>query len=176
MRNALAGNLSPSLTACNRRPRWLCTEDWSVLYLPLAFCSQALVWELVCWWSLGYWPPITVLDDLSPDLYAAWSVGGHLVTDPPITSLGDRLPCLSVTWSTCHPVSGPRGSLLLTSSATDDRSDQRLKCFSMQREKQPIKVSRQSVVCQLAGKRVFETFFWISCITVKIIQSVKSQF
>ena len=29
----------------------------------------------------------------------------------------------------------------------------------MQREKQSIKVLRQSVVCHLAGKGVFETFF-----------------
>ena len=33
-------------------------------------------------------------------------------------------PDLSVTWSTCHPASGPRGCLLLTSSTTDDRPDQ----------------------------------------------------
>ena len=54
--------------------------------------------RLICRWSPGHWPPIT--------------------------ALGDRLPGLSVTWSTCHPASGPRGSLLLTSSTTDDRSDQ----------------------------------------------------
>jgi len=29
----------------------------------------------------------------------------------------------------------------------------------MQREKQPIKVSRQSVVCHLAGKEVLKLFF-----------------
>ena len=46
-----------------------------------------------------------------------------VVTDPPITALGDRLPDLSVTWSSCHAASGPRGSLLLTSLTTDDRSD-----------------------------------------------------
>jgi len=34
-----------------------------------------------------------------------------------------------------------------------------IKVFSMQREKQPIKVSRQSVVCHLAGKRVLKLFF-----------------
>ena len=152
MRNALAGNLSPSLTACNTRPRWPCTRWLISALLLLAFCPQALVWELVCWWPLGYWPPITALGDLSPDLSTAWSVGGHLVTDPPITALGDRLPDLSdvwsvggplvtdppitalgdrlpdlsVTWSTCHPASSPRGPVLLTSSTTDDRSDQEL--------------------------------------------------
>jgi len=46
----------------------------------------------------------------------------------------------------------------------------------MQREKQPIKVSRQLVVCHLAGKGVFETVFLISCITTETIQPVKSQF
>ena len=46
----------------------------------------------------------------------------------------------------------------------------------MQRKKQTIKVSRQSVVCHLAGKGVFETVFWISCITAETIQLVKSQF
>jgi len=98
MRNALAGDLSPSLTACNTRPRWPCSRWLISALLLLAFCLQAFIWELVCWWPLGYWPPITVLGDLSPDL--------------------------SVTWSTCHPASGPCGSLLLTSSTTDDRSDQ----------------------------------------------------
>jgi len=34
-----------------------------------------------------------------------------------------------------------------------------LSVFSMQREKQPIKVSRQSVVCHLAGKGVLKLFF-----------------
>jgi len=46
----------------------------------------------------------------------------------------------------------------------------------MQREKQPIKVSRQSVVCHLADKEFFETFVWISCITAETIQPVKSWF
>ena len=50
--------------------------------------------RLIYRWSLGYWPPIT--------------------------ALGDRLPDLSATWSTCHPAGGPRGSLMLTSSTTDD--------------------------------------------------------
>ena len=131
MRNALAGNLSPSLTACNTRPRWQCTRWLIGALLLLAFCPQALVWELVCWWPLGYWPPITVLGDLSPDLSVTWSIGGRLVTDPPITALGDRPPDLSVTWSTCHPASGPRGSLLLTSLTTDDRSDQNVTLFRL---------------------------------------------
>ena len=46
----------------------------------------------------------------------------------------------------------------------------------MQREKQPIKVLRQSVVCHLASKGVFETVFWISCVTAETIQPVKSWF
>jgi len=46
----------------------------------------------------------------------------------------------------------------------------------MQREKQPIKVLRQSVVCHLAGKGVLETIFWISCVTAETIQMVKSWF
>jgi len=81
VRNALAGNLSPSLTACNTRPRWTCTRWLIGALLLLAFCRQAFIWELVCRWPLGYWPPITVLGDLSPDLSANWSVGGHLATD-----------------------------------------------------------------------------------------------
>jgi len=45
----------------------------------------------------------------------------------------------------------------------------------MQREKQPIKVSRQSVVFHLASKGVFETVSWIGCIT-ETIQLDKPQF
>ena len=103
MYNALAGNLNPSLTACNMKPRWQCTWWLISAYLLLAFCPQALVWELVCWWPLGYWPPITVLDDLSPDLSAAWPVGDHLVTDP-------RSPLLAIASLTSLPP-GPRVTL-----------------------------------------------------------------
>ena len=99
MRNALAGNLIPSLTACNTRPRWPCIRWLISALLLLVFCPQALIWELVCWCPLGYWPPITVLGDLSPDLSAAWSVGGHLVTDPP-----DHRSWRSPPWSLCHLV------------------------------------------------------------------------
>ena len=97
MRNALAGNLSPSLTACNTKPRWPCTRWLIGALLLLAFSPQVFILELICRWPLGYWPPITVLGDLLPDF--------------------------SATWSTCHPASGPRGYLLLTSSTTDDRPD-----------------------------------------------------
>jgi len=43
----------------------------------------------------------------------------------------------------------------------------------MQREKQPIKILRQSDVCHLAGKGVLKLFF---CVTVETIQLVKSWF
>ena len=55
MRNALAGNLSPSLTACNTKPRWLCTRWLIGALLLLAFSPGCLSWN--------------------------WSVGGHSVTD-----------------------------------------------------------------------------------------------
>ena len=79
-------------------PRWLIS-----VYLFLAFCLQALVWGLVCWWPLGYWPPITILDTPSPDLSAAWSVGGNLVTD-------HRSPLLAIVPLTSLPP-GPRVTL-----------------------------------------------------------------
>ena len=91
---------------------WLLTTDhrsgWSV---PWPLC------RLICRWSLGYWPPITVLGDLSPNLSAAWSVGGHLVTDHrspfwvicPLTSLPPDLSV--VTW-----LLTPRSSLLAIAS------------------------------------------------------------
>ena len=109
MYNALAGNLSPSLTTCNTRPRWHCTRSLTSAYLLLAFCLQALVWELVCWWPFGCWPPITILDDPSPDLSAAWSVGGYLVTDPrspllAIASLVSLSPDPRVTLRVVHVV------------------------------------------------------------------------
>ena len=105
MRNALAGNLSPSLTACNTRPRWQYTRWLISVYLLLAFCPQALAWELVCWCPLGYWPPITILDDLSPDLSAALSIGGHLIID-------HRSPLLAIISLTSLPP-GPRVTLRL---------------------------------------------------------------
>jgi len=122
MRNALAGNLSPSLTACNTRPRWPCIRWLIGALLLLAFCPQVFIWELICRWPLG----------LTTDHGSGWSVPWllcHLICRwplgywPPITALGDLLPDLSITWSTCHPASGPRGYLLLTSSTTDDRPD-----------------------------------------------------
>ena len=103
MRNALAGNLCPSLTACNTRPRWQYTRWLISVYSLLALCLQARVWELVRWWPLGYWLPITILDDLSPDLSAAWSVGGRLVTD-------HRSPLLAIVSLTSLPP-GPRVTL-----------------------------------------------------------------
>ena len=103
MRNALAGNLSPSLTACNTRPRWQYTRWLISVYSLLALCFQARVWELVCWWPLGYWPPITILGDLSLDLSTAWSVGGNLVTD-------HRSPLLAIVPLTSLPP-GPRVTL-----------------------------------------------------------------
>ena len=108
MRNALAGNLGPSLTACNTRPRWQYTRWLISVYSLIALCLQAWVWELVYWWSLGYWPPITILGDLSPDLSAAWSVGDNLVTDHrspllaivplPLCHLVHVSPCEWSTW------------------------------------------------------------------------------
>jgi len=100
MRDALAGSLSPSLTACNTGPRWPCTRWLISALLLLAFCPQAFIWELVCWWLLGYWPSITVLGDLSPDLSAAWSVGGHLVSDN--RSRSPRSICYLVHVSPCE--------------------------------------------------------------------------
>jgi len=97
VRNALAGNLSPSLTACNTSPRRPCIWWLIGTLLLLAFWPQVFIWELICRWPLGYWPAINPLDDLLPDL--------------------------SVTRSTCHSTSGPRDCLLLTSSTTDDRPD-----------------------------------------------------
>ena len=99
VRNALAGNLSPSLTACDTRPRWPCTRWLIGALLLLAFCPQVFIWELVCRWPLGYWPPITVLGDQSPDLSANWSVGGHLATD-------HRSPLWMTPppWPFCHPI------------------------------------------------------------------------
>ena len=80
-------------------PRWLIS-----LYLFLAFYLQALVWELVRWWPLGYWPPITILGDLSPDLSATWSVGGNLVTDhrSPLLATVPRPLCHLVHVSPCE--------------------------------------------------------------------------
>ena len=78
MRNALAGNLSPSLTACNTRSRWPCTRWLISALLLLAFCPQAFIWELICRWSLGYWQPITFtlsichLVHVSPCEWSTW--------------------------------------------------------------------------------------------------------
>jgi len=101
MRNALAGNLSPSLTACNTDP--LMTKHSmtnrcciaSRVLLPGAHLEPDLsmtAWllatdhrsgwsdpwlpcRLICRWPLGYWSPITSPDDLR-----------------------------SAPWSLCHPV------------------------------------------------------------------------
>jgi len=89
VRNALAGNLSPSLTACNMSPDDHALDDWSVLYCFLRSaprCSfgnwsigdrlvtdhRSPFWVICPLTSLptdpsvatGYWPPITSLDDL----------------------------------------------------------------------------------------------------------------
>ena len=82
MCNALAGNLSPSLTACNTRPRWPCTR-WLISAL---FASRVLppgvslgtglwvaTWLLttdhrsgwsVPWPSLDYWSPLLAIASL----------------------------------------------------------------------------------------------------------------
>ena len=67
VRNALAGNLSPSLTACNTKPRWPCTRWLIGALLLLAFSPGVFILELICRWSLGYWPPITIPGDLLPN-------------------------------------------------------------------------------------------------------------
>jgi len=110
MYNALAGNLNPSLTACNTKPpmtdqclfasrilppgvslrtgllmaTWLLTTDHrSGRSVPRPLC------RLICRWSLGYWPPITVLWRSSP-----W----------PLCHLVHVSPCERSTWSSTADV------------------------------------------------------------------------
>ena len=138
MCNALAGNLSPSLTACNTGPRWPCTRWLIGALLLLAFCPQAFIWEMVCWWPLGYWPPITVLGGLSPDFAAAWSVGGHLVSDNlsrsprSICHLVHVSPCKWSTWLSSVDVIDyrwPTGSVSLENMKTSDFNSNNYTCF-----------------------------------------------
>jgi len=77
---------------------------------------------------------------------------------------------LSVTWSTCHPASGPRGYLLLTSSTTDDRPDQ--KVFFKLSEKKPVVLSKQPIVLLLGVfEKVENCFGWLTCCQTKTIVS-----
>ena len=131
MRNALAGNLSPSLTACNTKPRWPCTRWLIGALLLLVFSPRVFILELICRWPLGYWPPITIPGDLLPDF--------------------------SATWSTCHPASSPRGYLQLTSLTTDDRPDHKTtkeSCTQNLGETRALSLYVKPVTCQYE-KRTF---------------------
>ena len=126
---------------------WLLTTDhhsgWSV---PRPLC------RLICWWSLGYWPPITFLGDRPPDLFA--------------------------TWSTCHPASGPRGSLMLMSSTTDDRSDHTPKNFKTNQNIEMKVISssncllRNSITYNLICSRVNHTINTNKKINTKLINII----
>ena len=96
VRNALAGNLSPSLTACDTSPRWPCIRWLIGALLLLAFCPQVFIRELIYRWPLGYRPPITVLGDLPlTSLPTGLSVATWLLTT-------DHFFGWSAPWSLCQ--------------------------------------------------------------------------
>ena len=112
MRNALAGNLSPSLTACNTKPRWPCTRWLIGALLLLAFSPRVFSWN--------------------------WSVGGHSVTDhrspyrvsPPwlLCHLIHVSPCEWSTWLSAADVIDyrwPTGSIMNHNLCRNTRTKQK---------------------------------------------------